>query len=142
MFCPNCGAQLPDNSFVCSSCGASVDPIPQSNTPPQGTYQQPYYPPQGTYQQVPYSAGYPGAQPTPRNDGMAIAIKVLLILSCIVAAGECLVPLAWCLPMTISIWKSLDNHEPISDAMKICTLIFVNLVAGILLLCDDESKMR
>ena len=141
MFCSNCGAQLPDNSFVCSSCGASVDPIPQPNTPPQGAYQQPYYPPQDAYQQPVYPA-YSAAQKTARDDGMAIAIKVLLILSCIVAAGECLVPLAWCLPMTISIWKSLDNHEPISDAMKICTLIFVNLVAGILLLCDDESKMR
>ena len=141
MFCPNCGAQLPDNSFVCSSCGASVDPIPQPNTPPQGAYQQPYYPPQGTYQQPVYPA-YSAAQKTARDDGMAIAIKVLLILSCIAGASACLVPLAWCLPMTISIWKSLDNHEPISDAMKICTLIFVNLVAGILLLCDDESKMR
>ena len=141
MFCSNCGTKLPDNAVVCPSCGAGVDPIPQPNTPPQGAYQQPYYPPQDAYQQPVYPA-YSAAQKTARDDGMAIAIKVLLILSCIVAAGECLVPLAWCLPMTISIWKSLDNHEPISDAMKICTLIFVNLVAGILLLCDDESKMR
>ena len=28
-FCPNCGAQLPDNANFCASCGSRVDAAPQ-----------------------------------------------------------------------------------------------------------------
>lgn len=35
-YCPNCGAQLPDNANFCSSCGTRF------NNAPQQQYQQPY----------------------------------------------------------------------------------------------------
>ena len=46
-YCPNCGAQLPDNANFCSNCGTRFG-APQQ--PYQQQYQQPYQQP---YQQQP-----------------------------------------------------------------------------------------
>ena len=51
-FCPNCGAQLPDNAGFCSNCGTPLGAPPQYQQPQQPQYyQQPQYqqPPKMTY---------------------------------------------------------------------------------------------
>lgn len=70
--------------------------------------------------------------------GLGIAAKVFMIISCI-ATGWLLLPLAWNIPMTVSLSKKLDNHEPISTGFKVCVLLFSNLIAGILLLCMKDE---
>lgn len=49
-YCPNCGAQLPDNATFCSVCGARLG-APQQNY--QQPYQQPYQQQPQYYQQQP-----------------------------------------------------------------------------------------
>ena len=71
-----------------------------------------------------------------QDDTMKTVIKVFLIIGCI-AIGWMLIPLAWCIPMTVSIFKKLDAGEPISTGMKVCTLLFVSLISGICMLCSD-----
>ena len=71
------------------------------------------------------------------NDTMNLLIKIFMIIGC-VSFGWMLLPLAWCIPMTVSVFRKIDNKEPISTGFKICVLIFVNIVAGILLLVQDE----
>lgn len=73
------------------------------------------------------------------EDGLAIAAKVFLIIGCI-AQGWLLLPLAWCLPITISVCNKMKVGEPVGMGLKVCSLLFVNLIGGILLLCrsDDE----
>ena len=52
-FCPNCGAQLPDNAGFCSNCGTPLGAPPQYQQPQQPQYyQQPQYQ-QPQYQQPP-----------------------------------------------------------------------------------------
>lgn len=65
--------------------------------------------------------------------GLVTAIKIFLILGCIVQ-GILIIPLAWCLPITISIFNKLKTGEPIGVGVKVCTLLFVNFIAGILLI--------
>ena len=72
------------------------------------------------------------------SDTMHTVIKVFLIIGC-VAQGWLLIPLAWCLPITISIFNSLRDRRPIGTGMKICTLLLVNVVAGICLLCMNDE---
>lgn len=73
------------------------------------------------------------------NDGLAIASKIFLILGCIVQ-GWLLIPLAWCLPITISICGRMNRGEPVGTGLKVCSLLFVNLIAGILLLCRSDEN--
>lgn len=73
------------------------------------------------------------------NDGLAVAAKIFLILGCI-AQGWLLIPLAWCLPITISICGRMKRGEAVGTGLKVCALLFVNLIGGILLLCRSDDK--
>ena len=69
-----------------------------------------------------------------QRDGTLVAvIKFLMILSCIVQ-GFGLIPLIWCIPITVSIFKAFKEKKPIGTGIKVCTLLFVNMIAGICLL--------
>ena len=72
------------------------------------------------------------------DDGLAVASKIFLIIGC-VAQGWLLLPLAWCLPITISICNKMKRNEPVGTGLKVCALLFVNLIAGILLLCRSDD---
>ncbi len=73
-----------------------------------------------------------------RNKGLDIAIKIFMILGCI-SSGLAIIPLFWTVPMTISASRKMNNGEPIGVGFKICTLLFVSMIAGILLLCRNED---
>lgn len=72
-----------------------------------------------------------------RNSGTVTAIKVFMILSTIFY-GLYIIPLAWCIPMTVVYFKKVKNNQPIGTGFKVCTLLFVNLIAGILMLTDKD----
>ena len=55
-----------------------------------------------------------------------------------IANGIALFPLCWCIPMTISYFNHVRDRQPVSVGFKICSLLFVNLIAGILMLCDSD----
>lgn len=109
-YCMHCGAQLYDEAVVCVKCGRSVEVA----KPVAHTFSD-------------------------ESDTLITVIKVFLIIGCI-SQGWILVPLAWCLPITISIFNSFRDHRPISTGLKVCTLLFVNMIAGICLLCLDDKK--
>lgn len=71
-----------------------------------------------------------------RDDTLNIVIKVFLILGCIGRAFVIL-PLAWTIPITVSIFRKLDAGEPIGVGLKVATLLLVNVISGICLLCQD-----
>ena len=110
MFCPNCGAEIPNGAGFCGNCGCSVG---------------------GNKPAVQVKSG--------RDDTMSTVVKVFLIIACI-TQGWMLIPLAWCIPMTLKIFNCLKTGQPISTGMKVCTLLFVSLVAGICLLCMDDNQ--
>ncbi len=68
--------------------------------------------------------------------------KVFMILGCIVSAFYFLIPLCWTIPMTVKYCRSIEQNQPVSTAFKICSLLFVNLVAGILMLCDNGESQN
>lgn len=69
---------------------------------------------------------------------METAIKVFMILSTVVAGIATLgIALLWCIPMTVHYCK---NTYFVGTGFKICTLLFVNTIAGILMLCDNQLK--
>ena len=64
--------------------------------------------------------------------------KIFMILSCVVF-GFYLIPLCWMVPMTVHYSNAIKEKKPVSLGFKICSLLFVNFIAGILMLCDTEN---
>lgn len=79
----------------------------------------------------------PNTTASKKDDTLETIVKVMLILGC-VAEGWLIIPLAWCIPITVTIFRRFKAGEPISTGLKVCSLLFVNLIAGICLLCMDD----
>ncbi|MBQ4100195.1 MAG: zinc-ribbon domain-containing protein, partial [Oscillospiraceae bacterium] len=90
-FCTKCGSQLADNAAFCGACGCSVD-----NS--QSAYQNP--------NQVAVSHSKQA------DSGLTIAAKVFMILGT-VFLGFSIIPLAWCIPMTVSYFNNVKYNRPI-----------------------------
>lgn len=107
-YCVKCGAELVDEAVICVKCGCATE----SNSQAQ-------------------------AKPASQDAGLTTAAKILMIIGT-VFMGFYIIPLAWCIPMTVSYFNKVKNNQPISTAFKVCSLLFVSLIGGILMLCDKE----
>ncbi len=112
-YCSHCGKEIVDDAVVCPHCGCAVAAPP----PPQ-------------------------AEPANRGeiaDTLRLVAKIFMIIGC-VAFGVFLIALAWTVPMTVHYWRCVKERRPVGLAFKICSLLFVNTIAGILMLVADELK--
>lgn len=66
------------------------------------------------------------------------ALKFFMVLGCILNAFYLLIPLCWCIPMTVVLFKKIKKGEKIGMGFKVCTLLFISTIAGILILCDRD----
>ncbi len=67
------------------------------------------------------------------------AFTEMVKIVCAIMGFVYLIPLLWTIPMTISVFKKSKNGTKISTGFKVCVLLFVNLIAGIILLCDNDA---
>lgn len=74
-----------------------------------------------------------------RAEDLKSMIGILMIVSTVAAASG-LIPLAWCIPMTVSYYKHAEEKKALSTSFKVCTVIFVNSTAGIMMLLDDGVR--
>ena len=121
-FCSKCGKELHDDAVVCVGCGCSVSAISQP------------------IQQVPQYGNYV-LKKEKKYGGLATAAEVFAILGCI-SMGWMLLPLAWCLPITISFCNKVNKGEEVGAGLKVCILLFVSLLGGIFALCMGEPKEK
>ncbi len=106
-YCSHCGNELDDEAYVCPKCGYKAA-----------------------------TTGSTSKLATDSKSTIRFIAKIFMIIGCI-SVGWTLIPLIWCIPMTISYWKACDENRDVSVAFKVCSLLFVNLIAGILMLCDS-----
>ena len=86
--------------------------------------------------------------------GTQTAAKVFMIISCVIYALMGIImmtvafwvgiiywiPLCWVVPMTVVYNNSINGmRPPVGVAFKICALLFASLIAGILMLCDNNN---
>lgn len=124
-YCAKCGAELFDEAVICVKCGCPAENITQF-TPQAATSMQNanFFTPQPPYIQ---------------ETSVTKAAKIFMIIGTVVMALYTFcIGLAWCLPMTISYCNKTKRGEPISTGFKVCSLLFVNTIAGILMLCDNN----
>ena len=127
-YCTKCGSEIADEAVICPKCGCAVDNV----------------------------------KTTASGSGIKTATKVFLILSCVSSCIMTLIyficamvalangsgglfftylflslPALWIIPMTVNYFSKVKKGEAVGVGFKVCTLIFVNIVAGILMLCDN-----
>lgn len=113
MFCTKCGEKIMEEAVICPHCGCYTHNYKQNE------------------------------KPATNSSGLKTAAKILMILTCI-GTGLMflfiipLIALAWEIPMTVIYCNKIKTNEPVSTSFKICVLLFVNTIAGILMLCDNN----
>ena len=145
----------PESPFAQSSPSAQVAVQPAQpevvvvetpgDYPPQAqanqVYGQPPYQAQANqvYGQPPYQGG---AAPGYTDDRKQTLRMVAFIFNLIAMITVCwlVIPLAWMLPMTIYSWGIYKGTKPNTTVFAVCTLIFLSLVGGILLLVSGEDR--
>ncbi len=119
-YCVNCGGEMPADAQICPACGYNQNSFVRSG-PPQNSY---------TYQnREPVSSD--------REYTLKTIVKIFMVLGCI-GFGWLIIPLFWCIPLTVSVFNKFKTGEEITVGTKICVLLFVNMIAGICLLCMDD----
>lgn len=113
IYCSKCGKEVSENDKHCPYCGFQLKEEAKEEV----------------------------AKNPDSSDVLGLIAKIFMLASTIIC-GVGLIPLCWMVPMTVSVWKKHNNYEKIGVGLKICTLLFVNLIAGILLLCRDESDKK
>ena len=130
-YCPHCGNQVEDEAVVCVKCGRKVLSVSAER------------------------------RVSNEYEVTSVFIKIFMILSLFTSAASAIysyvvaqaisssfwwicmavsvLSYSWIIPMTVIAFKKLRRRERIGMAFKICTLLFVNLVAGVLLLCLPEE---
>lgn len=151
-------AQLPSYGQTPSEqqTAAPSQPVQQTYAQPYGA-QQPYDQSYAqTYAQQDASAAYGqqgayGTQqsyyaPTPQPAAMSSAdqtlrlVNFILCLLSTVVAGILIIPLAWMVPMTVHSWGIYKGTKANTVAFGVCTLLFVSLIGGILLLVSTKDR--
>lgn len=138
-FCQYCGAEVHEEAVVCVHCGRSIDQPKksgsQSNANTLITIAKVFM--------IISCAGIPAFGLLygliMLATALATATTEIIIAAVAFLIGFC-IPLAWMLPLTINVHNKSKNHEPIGVGIKVCTLLFVNVVAGILLLCANDEE--
>lgn len=107
------------------------NPPEQPYTPPQ--YNQPSY-------QQPYQQSY--VAPSYTNDTDRTLRLIAFILNVVTCIGWAftIIPLAWMIPMTVHSWGIYKGTKPNTVAFGVCTLIFLNLISGILYLVSTKDQ--
>ncbi len=109
MYCSKCGNEIMEEAVICPKCGCAT------------------------------GKQFDRRENVQRENKSTLSTiaKVFMILGTVIM-GLYLIPLAWCIPMTVSYCKKIKSGEPISTAFKVCSLLFVSLIGGILMLCDNN----
>ena len=126
-YCTKCGAEIEDDAVVCVHCGcATNDQKAKSSNNNMGKTALVFMilacvlNPLASILQV-LQNGWTG---------------LMLIIGCIFSC----ITLAWCIPMTIYFARKLKNGESVGTGFKVCSLLFVSLIGGILMLCMPKDN--
>jgi len=75
--------------------------------------------------------------PQKRNVDAQIGAKFFMVYGT-VASGWAIIPLFWCIPMTVTYFRKVKKGEPISVAFKICSCLFVSGFGGAIMFADPN----
>ncbi len=142
-YCSHCGQELADQAEVCSNCGCRITPEKKQSKPVETNHIL------GLVAKIfmILTCAFCGFMASifvnilldmvvdSVSSDIIVGLDMSTWLPLLINTAKALIPLAWCIPITVVVCKRLGKKQPVGTGLKVCTLIFVNLVAGILLLC-------
>lgn len=127
-YCHHCGKEVENGNKFCPYCGALQDRYSEDDSR--------YEERKDEYEESKTSSSKVARE---AQTGLDLAVKIFMVLST-VAFGFAIIPLIWMVPMTIHAFHKADNNEEYGIGFSICSLIFVDVVAGILMIIRDTYK--
>lgn len=156
-FCPSCGKQV--NTAAAQPAAPQPAAAPQAPVAPQppAAPQAPAAPQVAAAPQVPAAPQQPAAYaqsaptaatitepgqiyPMTDTDRTLRLINFILCILSTVALCWTVISLAWMIPMTVHSWKIYKGQKPNTTAFGVCTLIFITMIGGILLLVSKKDN--
>jgi len=157
-YCTHCGEQIDDDAVICPHCGCKAEGEATETAQPAPTKSNRGVTVAAEVFMVltlvstlicatvsTILAIVCGVTNTAIIDASAVinGTELGAVTACLIVfitfAVTCFVPLAWVIPMTVHVFRANKIGAPIGTGFKVCTLIFVNFIAGILLLCRRED---
>ena len=139
-YCGYCGKELNINAVVCTNCGCAVSDSMsiKSNSSSQS---KTLYTIAKIFMFITIGAyGLCFVSLLALNFSPTIIVELALTYGGLIPYTiASIVPLAWVIPMTVVFCRKVSNGERIGIGFKICTLLFVNTIAGILMLCASDN---
>lgn len=111
-YCIYCGVQLKDDQKFCDQCGKNLDDYEVSNDKKNN------------------------AKLNKSGTTLQLTAFIFMIIGCVLV-GATIIPLIWCIPLTIMSYKNYKLGTPLSTGCKVCCLLFVSLIGGICMLVED-----
>lgn len=125
-FCQHCGAEIEDEAAICVHCGCATNDVKTKTS----------------------------------NNNLGKIALIFMIIACVLnpilgglrylvaedpatGLGQLIggfITLAWCIPMTIHFSRKYKNGESVGTGFKVCSLLFVSMIAGILMLCMPKEE--
>lgn len=116
-YCPNCGIEITnEESKFCHSCGSKLDVSETKIVEDCNTLEKK----SNTLHKVAWAF-------------LIVTMSFNLILTLILPFY--IISYAWMIPMFVSMTKKMKKNQPIGVGFGVCTLLFFNLISGILILC-------
>ena len=134
-YCTKCGSEIGDEAVVCVHCGCAVGTRGVKYCTKCG---QPINEDAVVCVHCGCAVEGKKSNVNNENDTLLTIIKIFMIIGCVVRAGFFIVSLAWTIPMTLKVWRTIKEGGTLTTGFKVCTLIFVDIVTGICMLCTDK----
>ena len=137
MYCRKCGQEINEGTRFCPYCGCNLDLNNNDQSMNKGL---------DTATRIFFILAMAGSVLSSLMCSIFIIIGftvpslegTMVGIMFIIYTVICLIPLCWLIPMYKYFIKCRRENIQISIAFKICTLIFVNVIAGILILIREE----
>lgn len=95
---------------------------------------------------IPYNVQVNIVDTTPQTyqlsseDSTLRLIAFIFALISTISVAMFIIPLCWMVPMTVHCWSLYKGTKPNTVAFGVCTLIFLSIVSGILLLISTKEE--
>lgn len=130
IYCSHCGAQNSSDSTYCYNCGEKLLKLDENNiNQTTSSYKQDYNYKNNTKSSKTYKSS---------SNSLGSVAFVFCLLRTILLSWT-IVLLIINIFLTIKVYNHVYKGEELTTGTKVCVLLFTSIIAGVLLLCEQDN---